>query len=438
MHLSRLKIQNFKSLRDIDITPRKITILIGPNSGGKSLILQILGILKQSVSISGGYFRPSGDVVNLGQFSDVVSNHNEQNNIEILTGGTIFLEKEYAYAFENDNPANFFYRFSVGRNGVESVYHSVNQDDFEVEIETKGGDLIRDRLKFKNGTGKFRLQNNNGILPGVSIAESSNMSTQVTDKINRLFSGSLFIQSVFKNYFYIPSSRTMDENGVPMIPMHNNEIKTSQGQQVTMSQLVSYLSSSPPGIIDMVSMWTEKLFNKKIKTTNISTSVDGKSVVNVTIDFLDDQGYNSIVNDGSGTNQVILLLTLLGITPPRSVLGIEEPEIHLHPKAQADLAKILIDVSIKQEKQILFTTHSEHMLYPFLTNIASKKSLKPDDVAIYYFERDPLTKETSFVKLEIDDYGRIKGGLRGFFEENVNRLNEYLDAIKNESSDVKK
>ena len=40
---------------------------------------------------------------------------------------------------------------------------------------------------------------------------------------------------------------------------------------------------------------------------------------------------------------------------------IEEPEIHLHPKAQAELAEVLADTAKAEDKQIIMTTHSEHL-----------------------------------------------------------------------------
>jgi predicted ATPase len=148
---------------------------------------------------------------------------------------------------------------------------------------------------------------------------------------------------------------------------------------------------------------------------------------------------NSLINDGTGTNQVILMLTILALAHDRSIIGIDEPEIHLHPKAQAELSKILLELSTQTDKQIIFTTHSEHILYPLLTSIASGKSnsLQESALSIYYFDTDNNGK-TIFEKLHVDEYGRIKGGLRGFFEENINRLNEYVEAIQNENTEVKK
>ena len=49
---------------------------------------------------------------------------------------------------------------------------------------------------------------------------------------------------------------------------------------------------------------------------------------------------------------------------------IEEPEIHLHPKAQAELAEVLTEVALEEDKQVIMTTHSEHITGRLLTLVA--------------------------------------------------------------------
>lgn len=75
-------------------------------------------------------------------------------------------------------------------------------------------------------------------------------------------------------------------------------------------------------------------------------------------------------------------------------------------------------------KQLLITTHSEHLLYGFL-NLIAKKKLKKEDITIYYFAK--RNRKTEAKVLEIDENGRVKGGLPGFFEEEVKGLVEALN-----------
>ncbi len=431
MHLTHFTVKNFKSLQDIEFNPKKITILIGPNSSGKSSILQMLALVKQSVLDPGGYFRPKGDIIDLGTYNDIVLNHDDSKKISFGTIGDMLLNEEFNSVF-GFGPAKFAYRFTVSNNNIEYIHCVLSQSKLqEAVIEVRNGELVNGRISIPAGNAVFRVMNLQNLLPNCTVGTFPGGADKEANAINAMFRNSELIKQIFENYYFVPPARTMDEYGLPVVNVQNYNIVNSQGQKTNLSRLVSYLSSSPPQVINMISNWTEELFGKKIKTRNVvgSETVGGTKV---TIEFLDGENYNSIINDGSGTNQVILLLTLLGITPKGSVLGIEEPEIHLHPKAQADLAKILIDVSIKEDKQILFTTHSEHMLYPFLTSVASKNenSLKPSDLAIFYFDKDPTTKTTTIMPLEVDENGMISGGLKGFFEAEMTSLGDYLKALE--------
>ena len=66
---------------------------------------------------------------------------------------------------------------------------------------------------------------------------------------------------------------------------------------------------------------------------------------------------------------------------------IEEPEIHLHPKAQAELAEVLTEEAKANGKQMIMATHSEHILSRLLTLVAENK-LSRDELAVYSFEKD--------------------------------------------------
>ena len=79
------------------------------------------------------------------------------------------------------------------------------------------------------------------------------------------------------------------------------------------------------------------------------------------------------------------ILAPIALTPKTETILLSEPEAHLHPKAQSDLAEIFIKVWQKEQKQFLIETHSEHILTAFL-NAVAKGKLSKNDFSIYYFE----------------------------------------------------
>jgi predicted ATPase len=140
----------------------------------------------------------------------------------------------------------------------------------------------------------------------------------------------------------------------------------------------------------------------------------------------DDGSSTNLVNEGFGANQLMILLAQLVVAPPRSLVGLEEVEVHLHPLAQARLADVLVEVSAQDERQIILTTHSEHVVMGLLTRVA-QGGLAPSELAVYYFTKEAGVARAE--RLDVDEHGRLSGGMKGFFEANVDQLDSYLEAL---------
>ena len=149
----------------------------------------------------------------------------------------------------------------------------------------------------------------------------------------------------------------------------------------------------------------------------------------------DDRTVNS-VNMGSGFNQVAWMavvlenrLLALETRPGTSaIVGVEEPELHLHPAAQSQMAELL-RIYATAGVQILATTHSEHLLKALL-RLVLKGEFDQSRIAVLYVEDGKVEP------LPVDDWGRVRGGLKGFFDTNEQELTEHLDLLieKGESS----
>jgi len=106
----------------------------------------------------------------------------------------------------------------------------------------------------------------------------------------------------------------------------------------------------------------------------------------------------------------------------------EEPEIHLHPGAQAELASVIAGEAKTSNKQVIMTTHSEHIAGRLLIGVAEGK-LSPDDIAIYSFEKDEHGI-CSASEIEVSENGQVAGGLRSFFQTDLDEMRRYVDALR--------
>jgi predicted ATPase len=136
----------------------------------------------------------------------------------------------------------------------------------------------------------------------------------------------------------------------------------------------------------------------------------------------------NIVNEGFGSNQLVHLFAQIALAPPMSLIGIEEPEAHLHPKAQSELAKTLLAIAQEENHNFIIATHSEHILYRFLIEVA-KGNLDLSQLAIYHFALDSQGT-TSVEELAVDKEGRIEKGIPEFFDLDLEEFKELLQSLK--------
>jgi predicted ATPase len=112
--------------------------------------------------------------------------------------------------------------------------------------------------------------------------------------------------------------------------------------------------------------------------------------------------------------------------PESSLLILEQPEIHLHPRAQGHLGDLLIDIS-NEKRKLLVETHSEHLLTRIQRRIAEGK-IDTGNVALYYCE--PSRKGTMIKRINIDQYGQFEPELpSSFFDESYTESRALLEAV---------
>ncbi len=141
----------------------------------------------------------------------------------------------------------------------------------------------------------------------------------------------------------------------------------------------------------------------------------------------------NLTDMGFGTSQVLPIILEGFLSDRDPVLMIEQPEIHLHPRAQSALGDLFIEIA-NEDKTIIVETHSEHLIRRIQRRIAENKISK-DDVIFYYVN---IGKEGSKLQeLKIDEDGFIENIPAGFFDENYEEASEHLRIISEKKENKK-
>ncbi|MCX6876162.1 MAG: DUF3696 domain-containing protein [Verrucomicrobia bacterium] len=138
----------------------------------------------------------------------------------------------------------------------------------------------------------------------------------------------------------------------------------------------------------------------------------------------------SLQDVGVGISQVmpVLMEAMIG---DGSLIAIEQPELHIHPRLQAELGDLFIESALGGNKNtFLIETHSEHLILRILRRIRETtrgklpdglEPVRPEDVAVLFVE--PSEEGSKVREIKIDEQGRIRSAWpEGFFEERLEEL----------------
>jgi hypothetical protein len=213
--------------------------------------------------------------------------------------------------------------------------------------------------------------------------------------------------------------RGLEESGYPVTLYPEAVIDRMMLADRTLS-LLSILAYRND-VLDIVSNWLENLIGVRIRT---------KLVPPRRVTLFCERKTGLFSNEGTGASQLPFIFAPIALCPRGETVLLSEPEAHLHPAAQSQLASLLLTVVMREQRQLVIETHSEHMLHTILRSVA-KGELKKEDLAIHYF--DTSGGGVNVRRLSVDNLGRVEGGLPGFFDHSLGELSDYLEALQKKS-----
>jgi len=134
-----------------------------------------------------------------------------------------------------------------------------------------------------------------------------------------------------------------------------------------------------------------------------------------------------IADVGLGVSQALPLLVALLAAQPGQLVYVEQPEIHLHPRAQSAMAQVVANAA-NRGVRVVVETHSSLLLYGILTLVA-QGNVQPEKVKLHWFEqrKNGTTKISS---ADPDDAGAFGEWPEDFANVELEAESRYLDAAE--------
>lgn len=358
--INKLVLKNFKIHTNLELPLGGITILTGQNGMGKSSVMQSLLLLRQSYNSSGMKkgINLKGDMVDLGSANDVECKTISNSELNImLTADESFADLRFSYDV-------------------------ASEDTFLPAIDDMEWDTLKNISLFNENfqyISAFRLGPQKGYERDTNIVQ---YQRQIS-KINGQCEYAVHFLSYFGKRIHCLPALVLDD-------------KTDDSLE---SQVQAWMQFVSPRVnINIEPAGSDFKLNYKF-------SRDGQPMTDEM----------AAVNVGYGVTYVLPILVAILSAKPGSLILIENPEAHIHPKAQAELMKLIMR-AVGAGIQIIMETHSDHIMNGALVAIAQNEAYL-ELVKAYYFERDDASHTSIARMLNIMKDGRIVSPPKGFFDQ---------------------
>lgn len=475
--INSLHVSNFKSFPDgVPVVPfAPITLVYGPNSAGKSTLLQSLALLKQSLEprVITTASRPpdllfTGDYVDLGGFLSAVHGHDREKRIglgmsfidpspeggsRLLADEPIFTGLEFGW---DDREGRAVQRLATLGDKDDRVSFSRNVDGqftFATDDEDPAAfvRLIRSRQEIyrKAGTSEDKREADNigllaneverilqggtehlqflsaGMFPGLPrpdfIADNRRLDINLGLWFEEyLYARARAVTEVLSNLAYLGPLRSL--------PARFQLVADGAAATVGFTgENTTRLLASNPKLLKDVNTWLD---NFKIRyrldvlplaallsTQNgVTTTPEIGNLVTTAL-VHNDSGVVATPRDvGFGVSQMLPVIVQL-LVNSNATICIEQPEVHIHPRLQADIGDLINEsVTGARRNQVIVETHSEALMLRIQRHIA-EKTLSPGDVCVLYVDAGERGRAVP-KRLELDEFGYFTSAWPdGFFTE---------------------
>ncbi len=421
--ITHIRMKNFKSWKDSDeVKLAPLTGFFGTNSSGKSSLLQMLLLLKQTAEHpdleESIFFGNESSLVNLGSFREVIHGHKEAILLELEFGGKLRSSLTIEVPNEAIDIDNFIFHISIReanrRPVVENICYTIGTEADHKII------WRHDTIYYKNlqnpiwdNAGGLGIKNFYGS-PGAGIVWCAEIVRELSSAFEKLFS----------HVYYLGPTRVDPRRRYNWSGMHPGH-PGQWGNQAIVALLSARVrnlktrhETEVVPIEQRISYWLQEMDLAHSFSLDW-TEITGGTEYEVRLQKTSASPPVTLVDMGYGLAQFLPVLVLCYYAPEGSTLILEQPGIHLHPKVQSQLADLLIEVVTERNLQILVESHSEHLLNRLQRRVAEEK-FAADQTALYFCRNDEGVSNID--RLKMDEFGNITNWPENFFGDEMGDL----------------
>lgn len=444
--MDQITVENYRCFyhkQDAHLAP--LTLLVGENSTGKTSFMAMIQLLRDHASWFGiPDFKK--DPYDLGSF-DEIAHHRGAGGGKADTFKLGFSAINSSSSSSPTESLSYRFEATFGKRGTAPALVQIYQKLGDSWVDAKLDEEISIKTGTTRGNWKIPTKYSNDydldenfpmtflsmllmtLLQQatetkdpifVPLKGSPKFSKKDTNDLRELIQSSQEARSTFANApvrskprrTYEPTRSVKDPEG-DYIPMHlaNAYFQQEETWKKLKEGLEEFGRAS--GLFDEISI---KMLGKKdsepfqLEIRKFGTRLKGPP--------------HNLIDVGYGISQVLPVITELFNADTPQLFLLQQPEVHLHPSAQAALGSLFCQAA-KPDRQLIVETHSDYLLDRIRIDIRDQKThLTPNDVSILFFERNDI--DVTIHSLRIDEDGNVKEtppGYRKFFmRETANLL----------------
>ena len=393
--LRHLCLRDYRAFKRQNFAFAKLNIFVGRNNSGKSSAISALNLLAQTSGereLSSTPLLLNGQYDSLGTFIDVVHGNVPRRPIGIEFGfGRYEVKLEFKY--RTGRRQIELQRFDLSDRGRDVLRYSARKDAFDLyvfgkEVSKAFPGLRKRKPTFRN----FWPVGIADIQEIMDIDRHRDPSSEVRELYYNLTRTLAVAARELDSYFDAFESVSAFRDKPQRTYLFSGETArkvgtTGSNTAQILAADISQRGAEKGSLLEGISRW--------FRATGIAQDVYVKSLTSRHFEICvrsNDGSEHNICDVGFGCSQVLPVLIgglkLFDRDDPkksrRNIFIVQEPEIHLHPNAQAALGSFFTDL-VQASGQVFIETHSDNLVLRVARHVA-QGDLSPEDVAIFWVD----------------------------------------------------